>query len=317
MTVSPMPEIFAGFLPDCRRYSVPVAVLRAIRSSRILGMRQLQDELNDLPAFQRHMLEGGASDPLFFLSHRYFLAQGLSANARAEAALAHYRHESTMFTDDYLEQVYRGGGLLLWSRTVEDVAYDIRLMPGHDVLHEGGLSIVLHVDGGRVCVLSYSTVPLHLLQTDTAEATPEPAQRDALVPFLVRKQLAHDHSYQVAFNKAFDRATPAHLCLGALAGVALPQGLTQAFGVDAERQVSYEPSRHADFARSYAEFWTTVGGTKVSPFGFLIDLPMKLSSLEDMNARQRKRARVRRAHIDGVQASADQAIRACLRSGAA
>lgn len=303
MTVSPLPTMFSSFLPDIQRYSLPVAVLRVLRSSRAIPMRALREDLEAMPAYRRHVALHGGDDPLFYLSHRHYLASGLGTRARALAALSHYGHESRAFDESYFDQVYLRQGLVLWSESIEGVAYDIRLMPGNDVLYEGGLSVVFHVDGARVCVLSFSMVPEALLRPGAeGEAGP------GLVPFVVRKHLSEDHSYQAAFNKAFDRATPAHLCLGALAGVALAQGIDRAFGIAAERQVSFPKGRRDVFGNTYDQFWSATGGRRLSPFGFRFALPLELPPLEAMNARQRKRARTRRAHLDAVQQSARERI---------
>jgi hypothetical protein len=304
MIAQPLSTVLSGFLPDCRRYSVPVAVVRVLRGSRLLGMTDLHAALAAQPAFQRHVALKGPQDGAFFLSYKHFLAQGLGGRTRAEAALAHYRHESEAFVPAYLDAVYEPEGLTLWAAEVEGVRYDMRLMLGHDVLHEGSLSVVFHVDGGRVCVLSFATMPGRLL--GLGEEAP-------LVPFVVRKHLAQDHSYQTAFHKAFDRVTAAHLTFGAMSGIALAQGMPELVGVTAERQVSFRPARSEEFARAYTEFWESVGGRKVSDLAWRIPAQMELSPLEEMNARQRKRARTRRAHIEAVQAQSEATLRAYLK----
>ena len=50
-------------------------------------------------------------------------------------ALFHYEHEVNSFDDAYFKAVYCANGLTLWSLNVDDTVFDIRLMPGNDVLY--------------------------------------------------------------------------------------------------------------------------------------------------------------------------------------
>jgi uncharacterized protein len=285
-------------LLDRRKYSVLVAAQRGLRKVRALGNSDAVQLLTASPAFQCHVRTDTDPDPLFFLSHRHYLARGLNAQQRIQAALCHYQHEDSRFDAAYTRQVYHGGGLTLWHATIAGVAYDIKLLPGNDVLYEGGLSVVMHVDGGRVCVMSFSVVPTAIVLPGNPE---DPGL--ALPPkitFVTRKQLTQTRDYQAAFNKAFDRCTPAHLCFASLSGIAMAQGQKMAFGIAADKHPSYAPGLAAQFHRSYDDFWLSLSGRKLSEWGFLIDLPMKLTSLEFLDGSRRKRALTRRAHIDGV-----------------
>lgn len=246
------------------------------------------------------------NDPLFFLTHRHYLVQGLSAEQRAAVALCHYEHEVRAFDDTYLDAVYNPTGLVLWRHEFEGHAFDMRLMPGNDVLYEGGASLVLHQDGGRVAVLSYSTAPSASFLTD-------PCERPHVL-FIARKQTGENHDYQKVFNKAFDRCTPWHLCVGALAGLAVAQGLDRAVGIVASVHPSRTPELEARLKVAYDDFWTSIGGRAASPFGLVFDLPMHLTPLDDLDAKARKRAIARREHIQHVEASTREAIARHLRA---
>lgn len=309
---APLLAVASGFRADWQRYSGPAAALHALRASRIVAMGGAYRRLASLPAFQGHAAASAERDPLFFLAHAHYLARGLTARQRTVAALTHYRHESEAFAPAYLDQVYRRGGLALWQESVAGVAYDIRLMPGNDVLHEGGLSLVLHVDGARVCVMSFSLVPTRLVLPTHRAGQGGPPLRET-IPFVVRKQLTSERDYQAAFNKAFSRSTPAHLCFAALAGLALEQGHHHVMGIDPERHPSFSQDRRSQFATAYADFWTSLAGRKASPFGYLVAVPTQMTPLEDLDASRRKRAKARRAHMDAVERRARDAIRGYLR----
>lgn len=261
-------------------------------------MGDIRRRLTNNAAYREHVKSAGGSDAVFFLTHRHYLARGLTSHQRATAALHHYTHERSSCDGDYFEAVYRQGGLPVWRREYEGTVFDIRLMPGNDVLHEGGLSLVLNVDGGRVCVVSFSIVPAAMF-LGKHEANSEPHRSDII--FVTRKQVAADHSYQKVFNKAFDRTTPAHLCLGALTGIAMVKGHRRILGIAAAAHPSLSPILEERFEAAYSKFWESLAGQAAGPFGYLIDVPMQLKPLDQLDAKARKRAVARRAHIDAAR----------------
>jgi uncharacterized protein VirK/YbjX len=290
----------AQFVSDWSKYSPKTAVGRLWRARRALPMGEVRRRLDANAACQRHMALIAPNDPLFYLTHRHYLVQGLSSGQRAEAALCHYEHEVGAFDAAYLDAVYTPAGLVLWRHEFEGHTFDMRLMPGNDVLYEGGASLVLYQDGGRVAVLSYSTVP-------SAVFLSEPCERPQVL-FVTRKQTGENHDYQKVFNKAFDRCTPWHLCVGALAGVALAQGLDRAVGIAASLHPSCTPELEARLKVAYDDFWTALEGRAASPFGLVFDLPMHLTPLDDLDAKARKRAIARREHIQQVQECTREAL---------
>jgi uncharacterized protein len=296
----------AQFAADrAAHYSAPGALGRVLRALKAWPMFDVRQRLAANAACRQHLALVAPHDTVFYLSHRHYLVKGLTSAQRAAAALCHYEHEANGFDDAYIDAVYRQGGLVLWRGDFEGHAFDMRLMPGNDVLYEGGASIVLSQDGGRVAVLSYSTVP-------SATFLSEPAVSPH-VPFITRKQLGSNHDYQKVFNKAFDRTTPGHLCFGALAGVALAQGLDRVVAIVTDSHPSITPELAPKLKVAYDEFWTSLEGRAGSPFGQVIDLPMRLTPLDDLDAKARKRALVRREHIAQVQAAAQATIEQHLR----
>ena len=305
----------SGFVRDSRKYSLLVAAQRGLRKAR--GFMQSDDlaQLKDSVAFQAHVRSDPEHDPLFFLSNRHYLARGLSTADRIVAAQCHYLHQDRDYQPEYATQVYTSAGLTVWEQVVKGVCYDIRLMPGNDVAYEGGLSLVLHVDGGRVCVISFSLVPTRILLPDPR---PDLAQDlPAALLFVTRKQLTQVRDYQAAFNKAFDRCTPGHMCFGALAGMARAQGHLFAFGIAAERHPSFIPDMATQFQTAYNQFWLSVSGKKLSDLGYLIGLPMQLPPLELLEPTRRKRATVRRGHIAEIAQAALDTIGPLLRQSGA
>lgn len=291
------PALAHGFLADLKTRSLPVAVLRALRASRLLACSSAARAVARNSACARHAAAVAPHDPAFFLAHRHFLAKGLGFRQRAASAACHYAYETERFDRRYFDAVYRGAGLVLWCREVDGQQYDIRLLPGNDVLYEGGASVVFHHNGRRAYVISYSWVP-------TSIVLPGAGDRSGPTLFVTRKHAAADHDYQKAFNKAFDRTTPGHLCFAALAGLAQAAGHAQIVAIDAAHQPASKPEYAARFQTAYDEFWQSLHGQPDSPFGYRIALPMHMTPLDELDAKARKRAIARRAHIEEVRASA-------------
>lgn len=290
-------SVFAsGLQADKGRYPLWTRMVRALRRARILGVKEKIGQMTASPSLLAHTAAEGEGDLLFCLSHRYYLAKGLSTEARISAAHCHYRHEDQTYRPAYYEQVYKNGGLVLWSFDSPNHRYDIVLQPGRDVAYEGGLSVALRVDGGCLCVLSFSLVPSRVL--GSAPGLPE------TIHMVSRRHLTKDRSYQADYNRAFNRSTPAHMVFAALEGLILAQGRSQLLGIAPERHPSDRADLNPWFRAGYSEFWTSLGGRSLGDAGYLIELPMRLSPLDDLDAAKRKRALQRRAHLDAVRQSA-------------
>jgi uncharacterized protein VirK/YbjX len=258
-------------------------------------------------AFRRHVETVASGDALFFLSHRHYLVRGLTFRQRCDAAVFHYEHEVSTFGSEYVDAVYEKGGLLLWRIQTQDAVVEIRLMSGIDVLYEGGISLVLYVNGGRYAVLSYSSVRSSVFLPSRIDVHSD-VGHEAVTLFIARKQLAADHSYQQVFNKAVDRSTPGHLLFAALTGVALAQGIRRVIAISPDVHPSCTVERRQQFDLAYSQFWESLSGRKLSPYGYVIDLPMQMTPLAELDLKARKRAVARREHIDSVAISSQTAI---------
>lgn len=295
-------RIARAFFRGVAAESFPIAALRATRSLRAYTLGDSIAEVFDNPCYVAHRRAVADHDEVFFLSHRNFLVHGLTVRERAMAARHHYAHELVSFDRSYFDAVYgSGGGLVLWSDRAGDDIFEIVLQPGCDVLYEGGCSLVMRQNGQRTCVISYSYVPPGLF---CPEVPSEQMPASPSVILVTRRHATVDHSYQKAFNQAFDRATVGHMCFAALTGVATAQGFDFVIGMAAAHHPSRTAanSRHLDAA--YDEFWSSLNGTVPSKFGFRVQVPMQLSPLAEMNARHRKRASARRSHLHAVHESA-------------
>lgn len=280
--------------------SLPVACLRLLRVSPVLAHLHEGRALLDNPACRRHIERVAATDHFFYLSHRHYLAQGLSRSQRTELACRHYEHEVSAYGDEYFDAVYRDGGLTLWRRIVEGNEFDVRIVPAMDVLCEGGLSVVLRVNGGRVGVVSFSHADRTIVFDRESEC--------GSTLFMCRKQLAANHAWQEPFNVAFDRCSAAHFLTAAVAGIALAHGYDSVAGVRPDVQASCTEDKRKQFQFSYGAFWESLGGRIRGRFAYEVPVPVQMTPLSDLSAKRRHRARRRRDHINEVRDAARAVI---------
>ncbi len=301
----------AGFAEDTRSLSWRAACARAARVTWFaLTKRPVVEALLADPSCRSHVAAVAPGDDLFFAAHRSYLVRGLGPPGRGLAALAHYRNESRALDADYHRAVYGRGELLLWRREHEGVVFDIRLMPGNDVLFEGGLSLTFFVDDHRIALLSYSNV-LPWLLDDRAPPARSDARDAPLVPFVTRRQSSF-HAYRRAFTDTFGRGTPGHLCIAALEGIALAQGSRELRGIPADRHPAGHVAR-ADggnhLETMYDEFWRSLSGARSSSLAWAIPLPLHSTPLDELNSKNRRRAIKLRRHLASVRDSAFRAYR--------
>jgi uncharacterized protein VirK/YbjX len=297
-----LPRLFHGFSIDRARMSLPVACLRVLRTSPLLTMPEVRRALLTNVALRRHVESIAATDHFFYMSHRHYLAQGLTRRQRAMVALHHYEREMSTFDEAYFCRVYDEQGLTLWQEDVAGVEYELRLSPGTDVLYEGGLSVTMFVDGGRVAVLSFTYVERAVIFEDEHEV--------GSTMFVSRKQLASDHAYQRVFNAAFDRCSVGHVCMAAVAGIAEAQGIISIAAIRSEAQPGYDPAQGQRFAVAYTEFWESFAGQVRGRFAHDLRLPLQLRPLNELPAKARRRARRRRTHLEAIVEQATETIRA-------
>jgi uncharacterized protein VirK/YbjX len=301
-----MPTLLRSVRSDLHTYNVPATGLRLLRTLRALRSPAKAHELLNNSAYRAHAAFLSITDPFAFIAHRHYLARGLDAQQRLDAALTHYRAEATLPQLTYRDPVYRSGGLPLWHDERDGVEYSLRLQPGNDVLYEGALTVVFYVGEARTCVLSYVNVDPALFGKRAGRG---------LAPFVVRRHANGDHGYQKAFNDAFDRTTPGHLCMAALEGIALAQKRDALYGIAAAAHPSMKPGREKSFQTAYDEFWESISGEQAG-LAYRVSLPVALSDTKDMVAKARKRALARRAHMEAVRVSAQQAMQRALGTAA-
>jgi uncharacterized protein len=281
-----------------RHYPFKSLAACVARSLRVLLFYRTHARLAATPLYRDYLVP--AHDDVFHhLSHRDYLAKGLTLRERVRCVLAHSRFEQDSFDAAYRHAVYRDGGLVLWRHADGDRMFSIRLTMASRLNAEGDLTLVASCDGVCLHRLSFSW-----MEGDFAGvALP-------VVPFVARNQGHQEGAAEAfaAFNAAFPNNSPSFFCAAALGGVAQALGLDRFVAVKSACQSAYDPLEDKHFSNAYDHFWQTLGGVAMPGRTWEVALPFRLRPLSETPAKHRKRAATRRAHWAAIGESARQVI---------
>jgi len=267
------------------------------RSLRVLLFYRSHLQLLALGIYRKHLTQ--LHDDVFHhLSHRNYLAKGLTLRQRVRCVFTHYHFEEHRFDAAYQQAVYRDGGLQLWRHEAEDGPIEIRLQMGSRLSAEGDLTIAALAGGICLHRLSFSWVEGEF----AGAALP-------VLPFIARNQGHPSWSAETvaafaAFERAFPNNSPSFFCFAALQGMARGLGMDQIVAVKSAWQCAYKPDDEKHFANAYDGFWQILGGVAMPGRGWRIALPFHQKPLSEMASKHRKRASMRREHWRAIGESA-------------
>ena len=278
-----------------------------VRSLRVLLFHRAHVELLAMDVYRNYVTQ--AHDDVFHhLSHRNYLAKGLSLRQRVRCVLTHYRFEDATFDAAYKHAVYRDGGLVLWQHEADGSKVEVRLGMAQRLNAEGDLTLTLLANGRRVHRLSFSWVDEHfagLAGLGTA----------GIVPFIARNQghRADEADAVDAFRRAFPAnsplvTTPGFFCCAALQGIAQALGMDHVMAVKSAWHCAWTPSDAKRLAAAYDGVWRSLGGNEMPGRAWYIALPFHARPLATIPSRHRKRAALRRAYWQGIAESARKAM---------
>lgn len=281
------------------------------RSLRVLLFRRAHVELLAMGVYRNYVTQ--VHDDVFHhLSHRNYLAKGLSLRQRVRCVLTHYRFEDATFDAAYKHAVYRDGGLVLWQHEEDGSKVEVRLGMAQRLNAEGDLTLTLMANGRRVHRLSFSWVDERFAGLAGLGAT-------GILPFIARNQghRADEAAAVDAFRRAFPHhsplvTTPGVFCCAALQGMAQALGMDHMVAVKSAWHCAYAPSDDKHFATAYDGFWRSLGGTGMPGRAWHIALPFGGRPLAEIPSRHRKRAALRRAYWQIIGEAAGTVLRAHL-----
>jgi uncharacterized protein len=268
------------------------------RSLRVLLFYRTHARLAATPLYRDYLI--AAHDDVFHhLSHRDYLAKGLSLRERVRCVLVHSRFEEASFDAAYKQAVYRDGGLALWRHEADGRHFAIRLTMASRLNAEGDLTLVASADGVCLHRLSFSWVDGRFAGVGRA-----------ILPFAARNQGHHEGAAEAfaAFNTAFPNNSPSFFCASALSGVAQALGMDGFVAVKSACQSAYDAAEDKHFSNAYDGFWQTLGGVETLGRAWFVALPFQLRPLSETPAKHRKRAAMRRAHWAAIAESARDVI---------
>ncbi len=281
------------------------------RSLRVLLFRRAHVELLAMDVYRNYVTQ--VHDDVFHhLSHRNYLARGLSLRQRVRCVLTHYRFEDATFDAAYKHAVYRDGGLVLWQHEADGSKVELRLGMAQRLNAEGDLTLTLLANGRRVHRLSFSWV-------DERFAGLAGLGVAGILPFIARNQghRADEADAVDAFRRAFPAnsplvTTPGFFCYAALQGVAQALGMDHVVAVKSAWHCAYAPAHDRQFATAYDGVWRSLGGTGMPGRAWHIALPFHARPLAEIPSRHRKRAALRRAYWQRIGQAAGTILRAHL-----
>jgi uncharacterized protein VirK/YbjX len=288
-----------------RHYPLASWLACIARSLRVLLFYRDHLRLLALDIYRHHLTE--VHDDVFHhLSHRNYLAKGLSLRQRVRCVHTHYRFEGATFDAAYQQAVYRDGGLLLWQHDAGGGRVEVRLGMAQRLNAEGDLTLSLLADGKPVHRLSFSWV-------DARFAGIVEVGAPRILPFIARNQgprTGADGAQDAveAFRRAFGHnspvvTTPGFFCFAALQGIARALGMDQVVAVKSAWHCGHDTAdKH--FANAYDGFWEILGGIRMGGRGWRIDLPFHVKPLEEIASKHRKRAMVRREQWRTIEEAA-------------
>jgi len=268
--------------------SLPSWLMSIARSMRVLAYYRDHRALCQLGVYRKHVSAPPNDDLFHHLSHRDYLAKGLSARQRVQAVLSHYRFEETTFNDAYLQAVYCDRCLPLWQHEADGSRFMIQLEMASRSNAEGDLTVALVADGKCLHRLSFSWLEGKMVGVDMP-----------VVAFIARNQGRWVDSGAAfeAFERVFPNNSPSFFCFAAIQGVAQAVGMDKVVAIRGEAHIAYDPDPEKHFANAYDGFWKILGGTDMpGGEGYLIKLPFYVKPLADMPSKHRKRAAQRREH---------------------
>jgi uncharacterized protein VirK/YbjX len=291
-----------------RHYPMASWLACIARSLRVLLFYRDHLKLLALDIYRHHLTQ--VHDDVFHhLSHRNYLAKGLSLRERVRCVHVHYRFEEATFDAAYQQAVYRDGGLVLWEQVSEGGHVALKLGMAERLNAEGDLTLSLLADGKCVHRLSFSWVDARFAETGETGAA-------SVLPFIARNQGPRIHAADAveAFKRAFPHnspvvTTPGVFCFAALQGIAQALGMDQVVAVKSAWHCAYDPADEKHFANAYDGFWEVLGGTRMLGRGWRITLPFYVKPLSEIPSKHRKRAAVRREQWRTIAESAAQTVR--------
>ncbi|WP_348699999.1 DUF535 family protein [Duganella fentianensis] len=272
-----------------------------LRSSRVLLIPKQTQELFQLDSYRNYALRSIKPEPFHHLCRRDYLIAGQSMRQRSQCVLAHYQFEDAYFNPEYKRSVYLDPvGLILWSKTVGDTSFAVRLALEVNAPSEGDLRLTFLVNDQNLHRISFSWVDGSIVGLPPVPTI-----------FIGRNQgRARDGSnLHELFEAAFPQNSASFFCVYALQGVAQALDLKNVLGVKATSHIVYDEAAAIHFSNAYDAFWTGLGGVELERGAYQLPLPFYSKPLSEVSPKHRKRSASRRENWQEISNATERALR--------
>jgi uncharacterized protein VirK/YbjX len=263
-------------------------ILRCVFGLRIMFFSNAVFQFDSMKVFDKLRHPTRKHDPLYFLVHHYYVSKRFTLRQRLQVAMSHHKYELEAYGSEYMRQVYRSDGILLWERFFENLHFTIALIATPDNRHEGDLSVILSVNGIRLCRMSFCYLNANIFGPSSH------------MTMLISRNQTDQTSSRDLFDRCFKQNTPQLFCLFAVCGIAITNGFKSVFAIKHDAQIAYEQSHDSGFRNSYTALWEKFDAVEIDRHVYMLNVPLKLRPVGVVNPVHRRRARARRGYWDEI-----------------
>ncbi|SFK28567.1 DUF535 family protein [Methylocapsa palsarum] len=267
-------------------------LLRALHALRVIAFPAKLLKYSTMETIIEISRKHNDFDPLYFFTHNYYLSKKLTLSQRLNTALRHYQFERSNFNSIYIRDAYLLGGVTLWDHITPNNRFTIVLIATDDNLYEGELSVILSVNGVRLCRMSFCYVNTTLFRLQPQET------------LLISRNQTDQVPERTIFDSGFKHNAPHLFCLSAICGIAMANGFENVFGIAHDSQIAYHENYDTSFRNSYTALWEKFDAAECDDHVYRLNVPLKLRPVETVKRDHRRRARNRRQNWDDIAQSA-------------
>jgi uncharacterized protein VirK/YbjX len=267
------------------------AIFRCAAAARILLFPRTIVQFKSMKLMAKLKHPTRNHDPLYFLAHHYYISRKFTLRQRVDVAMEHHKYELQIYNCEYMRQVYRSNGIVLWERSFADLHFTIVLIASPDNRHEGDLTVILYVNKIILCQMSFC-----YLKSDIFGLSPS-------MTMLVSRNQTDRTSFRQLFDQCFKQNTPQLFCLSAVCALALTHEFRTIFAIKHDAQIAYEEPLDPGFRNSYTALWEKFGAVEIDGHVFMLNVPLNLPPVGLVSRVHRQRARARRQYWDEIEQS--------------
>ena len=222
------------------------------------------------------------------MSYKYlrnYISFEISTKNSLAILIGHYSYLQKHFREDFLNLVYQRP-VPLWSKTINDAAFEIAMDFPHTIDYEGDLCLVFKKDQVSIYRIIFVIANGKSFQLD-----------DDNVIFLSSVQGMRDFEAVKQATKLCHDIQPAHLLMAAMSGVGKALGFDTIVSIGNKNQIS----QGVKFYFSYDKFFDSYGERVPDTNFYKIPLPYKEKPLELIENHHRKRTQKKRQFKNDIR----------------